>query len=141
MTITIHKERLRTLLLKERVADSIAIDGFYGGANRCNAPFCNITDADLEKEAFGEAKNTGVTVTNNEPLYYIVDMRSGVGDCALLWRPEGEGYTTNIDEAGKFTKDNIRVTDLFVPVEVADACSERHVRLDMLRTAMRDLKK
>lgn len=37
--------------------------------------------------------------------YYIQDSRGYVGNCLSFWRPEGKGYTTNINDAGLFTKE------------------------------------
>lgn len=38
-------------------------------------------------------------------LYYLQDARhhSMVGNCPSFWRPDGNGYTTNLDEAERFT--------------------------------------
>lgn len=41
----------------------------------------------------------------DEGLYFVQDTRSFVGNCPLWWRPNGGGYTTNLDEAGKFTRE------------------------------------
>mgnify|MGYP000688627538 CR=1 FL=1 len=38
-------------------------------------------------------------------LYFVQDTRSFVGNCPLWWKPNGGGYTTNLDEAGKFTRE------------------------------------
>lgn len=38
-------------------------------------------------------------------LYYLQDARwsAMVGNCPSWWRPDGNGYTTNLDEAARFT--------------------------------------
>lgn len=38
-------------------------------------------------------------------MYYLQDARwsAMVGNCPSWWRPDGEGYTTNLDEAARFT--------------------------------------
>ena len=38
-------------------------------------------------------------------LYYLQDARhhAMVGNCPSFWRPDGNGYTTNLDEAARFT--------------------------------------
>jgi len=36
----------------------------------------------------------------SENLYYIQDTRSVVGNCALWWRKDDQGYTCDIDDAG-----------------------------------------
>ena len=42
-----------------------------------------------------------------EKLYYI-QTAGYVGDAMLWWKPEGRGYTTEIDKAGKFTEEKMR---------------------------------
>jgi len=37
--------------------------------------------------------------------YYIQDSRQYVGNCLLLWREKGAGYTTHIDDAGLFSEE------------------------------------
>lgn len=71
-----------------------------------------------------------------EKRYYILDTRQVVGNCALFWRPEGMGYTTNLKEAGLFSKDemrNVRPTDIFIEPAAARACAVTHVSLERLR--------
>lgn len=34
--------------------------------------------------------------------FYVLDARSVVGNCALWWRPKGQGYTCELDEAGVY---------------------------------------
>jgi hypothetical protein len=66
-------------------------------------------------------------------LYYILDTRTMVGNCALWWKPDGGGYTCNLDEAGFYTEDQIRglrTTDVPVPIHVAEAHTVKHVRAD-----------
>lgn len=62
-----------------------------------------------------------------EPLYYLQDTRSTVGNCPLWWRENGSGYTTNLREAHKYTfeeamrQHRCRETDLPWPCEQIDA--------------------
>jgi len=75
---------------------------------------------------------------DGEPRFYLLDSRSCVGNCALWWRPDGKGYTCELDQAGTFTLDEARShrsTDVPVPVSVAQHSSVRHVRWDALRAA------
>jgi len=75
-------------------------------------------------------------VSSSEQLYYILDSRTVVGNCAMWWRPEGAGYTAELDEAGLYTKEkagSLRHTDFLVPKELAEKLAVRHVRLDRLR--------
>lgn len=68
--------------------------------------------------------------------FYILDARSCVGNCALWWRPDGRGYTCELNEAGLYDEEyagGLRDTDIPVPVEVAKRLSVVHVRLDHLR--------
>jgi hypothetical protein len=66
--------------------------------------------------------------------YYILDSRSAVGNCALWWRPDSAGYTTELGEAGLYERcPSDRDTDILVPKEIAERLAVRHVRLDRLR--------
>ena len=40
-------------------------------------------------------------------LFYIENVRAG-GDCCVWWRPEGKGYTRNLDEAWKVDEERAR---------------------------------
>lgn len=71
--------------------------------------------------------------------FYILDARSGVGNCALFWRPKGAGYTTQLEEAGLYDEEDARShrpTDVAISEEMAAACSVTHVRLERLREAL-----
>ena len=76
--------------------------------------------------------------TANEPErdHYILDTRQVVGNCALFWRPNGNGYTCELDDAGLYTRaeaESHRDTDVPVPREMAERLVVRHVRLDHVR--------
>lgn len=70
--------------------------------------------------------------------YYMQDIRSVVGNCAMFWRLGG-GYTCNVDDAEVFTaEDAIRIassreTDVMRPKSVIDAIARRHVDVQDLR--------
>lgn len=63
----------------------------------------------------------------SEELYYLQDSRSFVGNCPMWWGLESRGYTTRIDQAQKYTKEQAfgqhacRETDIPWPCEVVDA--------------------
>lgn len=70
----------------------------------------------------------------DEKLFYILDTRSSVGNCALWWAPNGQGYVCDLEAAGKYTEVEAfgkRATDVPVPCEVAEANAVRHVRVDV----------
>ncbi len=72
-------------------------------------------------------------------MFYILDSRSCVGNCALWWRPKGAGYTTQLEEAGLYTEKEAkshRGTDVAIPESMAKACSVTHVRVERLREAL-----
>lgn len=83
-----------------------------------------------------------IVVRDDEPFgmkierpLYILDSRDVVGNCAVWWRPNGEGYTCNVDEAGVFDKppDKLRPTDFVVPKELVDRHTVKHVHMGALR--------
>ena len=68
-------------------------------------------------------------------MYVIQDTRQYVGNSVLWWGPESSGYTTNIDEAGRYTLDEAkkcacRETDLVFLAADVEAMVVRHVRFD-----------
>jgi hypothetical protein len=76
---------------------------------------------------------------SDEPLYYIQDRRTIVGNCVSWWRPNGAGYTTELDEAGLYPASKgkgLRETDVMVPKEVAERVATRHVRAERLRESL-----
>lgn len=65
-------------------------------------------------------------------LYYIRCRVEDAGPFALWWRPNGQGYTSDLDKAGTYTLDEVRRRthrDSAVPVEVANANTVRVVPL------------
>jgi len=40
-----------------------------------------------------------------EESYLILHVGTIVGDCAVWWGPDHRGYTTDIDKAGRYTKE------------------------------------
>jgi hypothetical protein len=76
--------------------------------------------------------------------YYIQDTRSYVGNAVVWWRPEGKGYTTNIDEAGLFTRKKAaliqanRATDKAWPEEAVRGAILRYVDAQRLSEDMRE---
>lgn len=72
----------------------------------------------------------------NPQLYYVQDTRPVDGDCALWWRPNSRGYTTDLSKAGLYTRDQIlrmRDTDVGWPREYAEAPAVPHVGIGRLR--------
>jgi hypothetical protein len=67
------------------------------------------------------------------PMFVIVDHRKPWSDCALFWRPNRSGYTFQLDEAGRYSRDEAeaihanRETDVPVPLALAEAKAQRHV--------------
>lgn len=56
----------------------------------------------------------------NEKLYYI--QNGWVGNAILWWAKDSKGYTTEIDKAGKYTKEEVK--DIIKrPQDVAWECS------------------
>jgi hypothetical protein len=75
-------------------------------------------------------------MSDGEELYYVQDSRSYVGNSVLWWRPDGQGYTTHIDKAGKYTAAEVkgmRSTDVPWPVKEVDKVWSHHVDAQHLR--------
>jgi hypothetical protein len=62
---------------------------------------------------------------------FLILQRERVGDLALWWRPDRRGYTTNVDEAGRYTEEEalsiqaIRGGDIPVPESFLRKCVKR----------------
>lgn len=79
--------------------------------------------------------------------YYIQNCSQYVGNCVLWWRVDGHGYTCNLDEAWRVTKeqaDNIchdrPKQDIAWPAVLIDALVKRHMDMQLLpkRAALTD---
>lgn len=74
-----------------------------------------------------------------EQLYYVQDTRQIVGNCVLWWCPDSNGYTTQLNEAGLYTRERVlrmRDTDRPWPKELVESCVVTHVRQGHLVTAL-----
>lgn len=62
-------------------------------------------------------------------LFYLRDLRSNVGSSAMFWAENGGGYTSDLNKAHKYSRDdavaqhNSRETDIPVRCDLADAHS------------------
>lgn len=66
--------------------------------------------------------------------YYVQDSRQNVGNCGSWWRPNGQGYTCNLDDAGVYDGracSRMRVTDIPWPRTYVEEHVVRHVRVDV----------
>jgi hypothetical protein len=71
--------------------------------------------------------------------FYILDTRTLVGNCAMFWAKDKNGYTTELDNAGLYTEEEthgLRDTDVVIPEAMARAASVTHVRLERLQAAL-----
>lgn len=75
---------------------------------------------------------------SKEELYYIQDSRSYVGNSMLFWRDGGSGYTTNLEEAGLYSKQHAfsqhrcRSSDLPWPESYIRARAKSHVDMQSI---------
>jgi hypothetical protein len=75
---------------------------------------------------------TGMQLDDNA-MYFVQDARGCVGNCGSWWAPNGGGYVCSIDDAGRYTGNEVRSmrdTDVPWPVEYVLARTVRHVRVD-----------
>jgi len=69
-------------------------------------------------------------------LFYVQDKRQYVGNSVLWWAHEGNGYTTDISQAGQYThKPTDRDTDVLWPVDMVDSVVKGHVDIQDLMKA------
>lgn len=74
-----------------------------------------------------------------EPMFYIQDTRQFVGNCPVWWGPNGSGYVTRLDEAGRYTEqeavkqNHCRETDIPWPCAEIEAIARRTVDFQHMR--------
>lgn len=73
---------------------------------------------------------------------YILADRPPVGNCALWWRPSGQGYTCDLTQAGLYSpEDAARICagseNVAVPMEQAEALARKHVDWADVRRTVR----
>ncbi len=74
-----------------------------------------------------------------EPLYYIQNRDAVCGNCAVWWRVDGKGYTTDLNFAWKVPKSKAEKICSYRPdqdtprlAEVVDGLAEAHVNRGLL---------
>jgi hypothetical protein len=65
-------------------------------------------EADNTKDAKAAAIKEHKEKCMKPELYYIQDTRSHISDCAMFWAIGENGYTTDINKAGLFNKDEAK---------------------------------
>lgn len=91
------------------------------------------TETTTDTQTESDAKAT-------EERYYILDARSIVGNCCGWWRPDGKGYTCNLEEAGLYSYEQAhrqRDTDIPIPEALAKELAVTHVHWDTLRARLK----
>lgn len=78
---------------------------------------------------------------------YFIKNRALSGNSAIWWRAGGQGYTANLDDAGRFTREEAqRITrvrpkeDEMFPVEAVEPLAKRHVSIYELARIKSDSK-
>jgi len=74
-----------------------------------------------------------------QPMFYIQDTRGFVGNCPMWWGPDGRGYVTRLDEAGRYTEEEAiqqnkaRDTDIPWPCDEIDKLARPTVDFQHMR--------
>ena len=76
--------------------------------------------------------------------YFIQDRRQYIGNCVLWWRENSQGYTCNLDEAGVYTEEEVKLricrdTDVAWPVQAVLGIATLHVEGGTLVEASKKL--
>ena len=84
---------------------------------------------------------------NTRGYYLLASDKNGFG-LSVWWKPDGCGYTTDLDEAGFYSEKEARETEslsrgvvIAVPVDVAWAASFRATRVDSIDTSSKPVDK
>ena len=74
--------------------------------------------------------------------FYIISHKQIWGDDAVWWRPNRQGYTSRLDEAGKYSEEDaagIKLQDdVPLPCAKVDAAAHRSVDIATARKIERD---
>ena len=76
---------------------------------------------------------------NEQEQYYLQESETIVGNCMLFWRKDRKGYTTNLDEAHIFTREEAlaqqrcRETDIPWPKKTLDKVAQRTVDIQHIK--------
>ncbi len=65
------------------------------------------TKKQIERELEKEKRNEKLKQLDENEMYYVQDSRSYVGNCVLWWGKNSSGYVCSINEAHKYTKQEI----------------------------------
>lgn len=85
-------------------------------------------------------RNELIMNLSEEKAYYVQDKRNYVGNSVIWWALNGNGYTTNLDQAQKYTKKEVqtfingRETDVIWDSEHVESVVKRHVDMQYLKT-------
>lgn len=102
-------------------------------------PSCSVCGAIMMPTAENSAMGPWVCLScgSNEPgprMYYIQDTRTYVGNSVMWWRKNGEGYTTNLEEAWKVPGTwKGRDTDKLWPCDEIDKRATLQFDMQLLR--------
>nr|WP_313269016.1 hypothetical protein [Stenotrophomonas geniculata] len=98
--------------------------------------------AQIDAQVYAREPNTApnrLTDTEQANLFYIQDTRQFVGNCPMWWGPNGSGYVTRLDEAGRYTEqeairqNRTRETDIPWPCSEIDALARQTVDCQHMR--------
>lgn len=72
-------------------------------------------------------------------MFLIESLEHGpIGNSRVWWRPRSCGYTTDLDDAGRYTEEQARRivegargNEVAWPVELVETAASRHVRSDL----------
>jgi hypothetical protein len=104
-----------------------------GEHSSANCPWQNAIEA-AEEYKPAQAVDLGL-----ERMFYIQDTRQFVGNCPVWWAPNGGGYVTRLDEAGRYSeqeavkKNRTRDTDIPWPCAEIDAIARPTVDFQHMR--------
>lgn len=91
-----------------------------------------------------ESAQHDLVAKNKDPEFVILYSKQCNGNCAIFWRPKRNGYTIDLDEAGRYSKEEAleihegrHGEDMPVPVEEAYKLAQRHVSFDAAREVAR----
>ncbi len=98
--------------------------------------------AQIDAQVYADEPNSEtnrLTALAQPPMFYIQDTRQFVGNCPVWWGPNGGGYVTRLDEAGRYTEqeavtqNRTRESDIPWPCAEIDALARQTVDCQHMR--------
>lgn len=120
--------------LRDKDSDIVLVDG----KEKRRGNYLSSLKYDMEKKEREKKYKIFIDKINSYPdnsFFYVQDRRSYVGNSVVWFGPNNQGYTIDMDKAGKYSKEDIiklfgkdkRETDIIWPADEVEKNIRKHV--------------